>query len=150
MHKLRVSRTPLIAVLGFIAFFAVPAVAQAHHLEATASCKGNGAQAQVTLNAKFVGFTAESRPSIRGKVWLDGVAGSEQSWLNSAPALTWNNTTGNATLTKTWSVDGGKSYLAKAQFSWTEPNGSKKNQTVEAWSGKCPDDTKPAILEMVK
>ena len=34
MHKQRVVRTPLVAVLGFLAFFAVPAVAQAHHIEA--------------------------------------------------------------------------------------------------------------------
>ena len=146
MHKLRVTRTPLIAVLGFLAFFAAPTVAQAHHIEATATCKGVGAQAVATLTVKFDGFTKESQPTVRGKVWLDGVAGSEKSWTNGPPPLSWNQTTGDATLTTSWNVDGGRSYLGKAQFSWTEPNGTKKTQNVEASTGQCPGESpRPAI-----
>jgi hypothetical protein len=145
MHKQRVMRTSLVAILGFLAFIAVPAVAQAHHIEATASCKLTGNQAVATLAVKFVGFTQESQPTVRGKVWLNGVAGSEKSWTNAAPPLTWNQTTGNATLTTSWNVDGGNSYLGKAQFTWTEPNGSKKTGNAEASTGTCPTPPQPAI-----
>jgi hypothetical protein len=151
MHKLRVSRTPLIAVLGFLAFLAVPAAAQAHHIEATASCKLVGDQAVATLKVNFVGFTTQSQPTVRGKVWLDGVAGSERSWTNAAPPLSWNNTTGNATLTQTWNVDGGKSYLGKAQFSWIEPSGNKVTGNAQASTGTCPKPpTKTPGIKVVK
>ena len=138
MLKMRVCRTPLVAVLGFLAFLVVPAAAQAHHIEATASCKLVGDQAVATLNVNFVGFTTPSQSTVRGKVWLDGVAGTEKSWTNAAPPLNWNQTTGNATLTTTWNVDGGKSYLGKAQFSWTEPSGNKVTGNAQASTPTCP------------
>jgi len=138
MLKMRVCRTPLVAVLGFLAFLVVPAAAQAHHIEATASCKLVGDQAVATLNVNFVGFTTPSQSTVRGKVWLDGVAGTEKSWTNAAPPLNWNPTTGNATLTTTWNVDGGKSYLGKAQFSWTEPSGNKVTGNAQASTPTCP------------
>jgi hypothetical protein len=151
MHKKRVLRTPLIAVLGFLAFLAVPAAAQAHHIEATASCKLNGDQAVATLTVKFVGFSQPSQPTVRGKVWLNGVAGSEKSWTNAAPPLTWNQTTGNADLTTSWNVDGGKSYLGKAEFTWTEPNGVKKTGNAEASTGTCPSPpAKHPSIKVVK
>src|SRR5215213_3874539 len=80
MHKQRVLRTPLLAVLGFLAFLAVPAAAQAHHIGSVASCTLTNNVRTVTLQTTFYGFSPSARPTVRGSVRLEGVQGSEQTW----------------------------------------------------------------------
>src|SRR5687767_11415928 len=72
MQKQRLLRTPLVAVLGFLAFLAVPAAAQAHHIEATASCDLVDNVSKVSWEVKFVGFAQGSQSSVNGSVKLDG------------------------------------------------------------------------------
>ena len=140
MHKHKVVRAPLIAVLGLLAFLVVPAAAQAHHITAEASCKLVGGQPTAELKVTFVGFSTSARPTVRGKVWLDGVNGSERSWTNAAPPLTWNSS-GNATLTTTWDVAGDQSYTAKASFTWQ----SGGNGSASLSTGKCPKPPAPSM-----
>jgi hypothetical protein len=147
MHKLRVSRTPLVAVLALLALFVVPAAAQAHHIDTVASCTLKNNVRTVTLETTFYGFAQASRPTVRGQVWIDGIQGSNQQWLNAAPPLNWDGS-GNATLTTTWTVPGEGPYLAKASFSWYEGQ-TKKYGNDEDWTGKCPAPKTPDI-EVVK
>jgi hypothetical protein len=147
MNKQRVLRTPLIAVLGFLAFLIVPAAAQAHTVESTASCVGT--QPTVTLTIDFSEFTLYSQTSLAGQVSLDGVPGSQKS----LPPLMWSNPEGKATFTTSWPVDGGKTYTVKYAFTWQDFEGAP----VTHFDGsvttlKCPPPPvlpKPAI-ELVK
>jgi hypothetical protein len=143
MDKQRVLRTPLVAVLGFLAFFAVPAVAQAHHIDTDASCTLVGNKRTVTLETKFYGFAQSARPTVRGGVWLNGVQGSDVEWLNSAPPLSWDSS-GNAALITTWTVPGDGPYLAKASFYWYEGQ-TKVYGNDEDWTGTCPTPKNPGI-----
>ena len=143
MDKQRVWRAPLVAVLGFLAFFAVPAIAQAHHIDTDASCTLEGNKRTVTLETKFYGFSQGSRPTVRGGVWLNGVQGSDVEWRNAAPPLTWDSS-GNAALITKWTVPGDGPYLAKASFSWYEGQ-TKVYGNDEDWTGTCPTPKQPSI-----
>jgi hypothetical protein len=148
MNKQRVLRTPLIAVLGLLAFLIVPAAAQAHEVSATASCKLVGDQPTVTLTVEFKEFGLNSQSTLGGTVSLDGVPGSTRA----VPPLTWSYPTGNATFTETWTVDGGSAYTARWSFTFrkfpgadpTTDDGSVTTETCPEGPDE-PDPPKPAI-----
>ena len=138
MHKQRVLRTPLIAVLGFLAFLAVPAMAQAHHIEATASCELVGNVSTVNWQVNFVGFGAGAQPTVTGSVKLDGADVATVPPAN----VTWNGE--NGSLTGSVPAAGGSDHTFKADFSWTE-FGAPKSGSVTMQTGTCPTPKNPAI-----
>lgn len=142
MHKQRASRTPLAMVLGLLALLVAPAAAQAHDTTAKARCDLVAGQPTVTLKVTFDGFHEAAQPTVRGKVWLSEVSGSEQSWTDNAPDLEWNDH-GDAMLTKTWTVSGGGTYTAKAYFWWYQ--GDEKITRKHWKTVECPEPPAPAI-----
>jgi hypothetical protein len=142
MNKQRVLRTPLIAVLGFLAFLAVPAAAQAHHIEATASCKLVDNVSTVSWEVKFVGFGSVGAKNVDGTVKLDGTT------VRSVPpaTVTWIGDDGS--LKGSNPAAGGSDHTIKADFSWKE-NGIPNSGSVTVKSGTCPTPKNPDI-EVVK
>jgi hypothetical protein len=148
MHKQRVLRTPLAAVLGSLAFLVVPAAAQAHDVTTTASCKLVGDQPTVTLTVEFTEFGLHSQSTLSGTVSLDGMPGSTRA----VPPLTWSYPTGNATFTETWTVDGGSPYTARWSFTYQKfPGADATTDAGSVTTETCPegpdepDPPKPAI-----
>jgi hypothetical protein len=139
MHKLRVTRTPLIAVLALVALFVVPAAAQAHHIEATASCDNNSV---VQWEVKFVGFGSAGAKNVDGSVKLDGAN------VATVPPSTVTWTGDNGSLKGSNPAAGDATHTIKADFHWKE-SGSDKYGSVTVKTNKCPTPKVPDI-EVVK
>src|SRR5918997_541325 len=70
MQKQRLLRTPLVAVLGFLAFLAVPAAAEAHNATTKAACVLENNVPTLQLTAVFDDFSGQV---VSGTVDVDGV-----------------------------------------------------------------------------
>jgi len=138
MNKQRVSRTPLLAVIAVLAFFAVPAAAQAHHIDVAASCTLVDNAPTVTYKVDFVGFSEGARGDVDGTVKVDGT--TRTTVVNSS-GITWNGANGSISGTGPGVADAMSTVLA--DFTW--PGGSEKESKKTV---KCPKPTftpNPAI-----
>jgi hypothetical protein len=109
MNKQRLRRTPLAAVIGVLAILIVPAVAQAHHVESTATCELVGNQPTVTLDARFIGFS--STKDVTGTITFDG-----QLVKNVVPAdVTWTGIDGRLVYTQTATAG---PHTIEGDFTW--------------------------------
>jgi hypothetical protein len=135
MHKLRVTRTPLVAVLALLAFFVVPAAAQAHHIEATAYCDNDSV---VQWEVKFVGFGAAGAKNVDGSVKLDG------SNVATVPPRTVTWTGDNGSLKGSNAAAADATHTIKADFHWKQ-SGSDKYGSVTVKTNKCPKPKVPGI-----
>jgi hypothetical protein len=136
MTKHRFLRTPLAAVIGLLAFLAVPAAAQAHHVESTAKCELVANQPTVTLNVTFVGFSSTHK--VTGTITFDSafvkdVVPTDVSW---AP----NN---NGTLVYTRTTSPG-AHSVQGDFTWPGKDSGDNGEAHHTVS--CPEPSKPAIL----
>jgi hypothetical protein len=96
-YKLR--RTPLAAAIGVLVCLAVPAVAQAHHVEskATAKCELVGNQPTVTVEVKFLGFQ-DSEKQVTGTIRIDdvvvkNVVATDVNWTGADGSLLYTKAT---------------------------------------------------------
>ncbi len=137
MHKQRVLRTPLIAVLGVLAFFAVPAIAQAHHIEATASCKLVDNVSTVEWEVKFVGFSSPNSHNPIGTVELDGNVVAD---VPDDDTVTWVGNNGSFSGSDPAAAD--QTHTVVAEFTWQN---FKKTETgkVVVETNKCPKPDQP-------
>jgi len=131
MKQQHLWRTPLIAVIGLLAFLVIPSVAQAHHVNSTAECVLVGNQPTIKLNAEFVSFS--STHNVSGKVWVDGT-----QTFNGPVPVSW--TGNNGTWTYTRSATAGKSYTVKTEWTWGTSKDGETHTTNE-----CPVPADPAI-----
>jgi hypothetical protein len=109
MHKLRVMRTPLVAVAALIALFAVPAAAQAHHVETKAECVIKDNAQRIQLTAEFIGFS--STKNISGWVDVD-----DQEIFYGKPAITWTGNNGKWVISAPTNLG---AHTIQADFSWS-------------------------------
>jgi hypothetical protein len=138
MQKHRVLRTPLVAVLGFLAFLAVPAVAQAHHVETTADCVLENNVPTVQLTAHFVGFS--STHAVTGKVNVDGI----QRFSGAVP-VEWGydaSKPNDGRWTFKYATTPGQ-HTVQADFSWPGENVGEDPKTM--YTKTCPEPKNPAI-----
>ena len=68
MFKQRNLRAPLIATLGLLGMFAVPAAAQAHHVDSDAKCVLVNNAPTLQLDADFIGFSSPGSQNVTGTV----------------------------------------------------------------------------------
>jgi hypothetical protein len=137
MTKHRFLRTPLAAVIGLLAFLVVPSMAQAHHIDATASCTLVNEVPTVTYSVHFFGFSEGSKTTTQGTVKVDG---------NAVPlsAIDWDTEPG--TLSGTAPGTAGQTHTVVADFHWTF-NDDPESDTFTATTDECPPPPpKPAIL----
>jgi hypothetical protein len=116
MHKLRVTRTPLVAVLALLALFVVPAAAQAHHVETEAACVLENNVPTVQLTAYFVGFS--STHNVSGKVNVDNT----ERFSGSVPVQ--------------WGYQAGKPNDGRWTFKYATTPGTHTVQADFAWPGE--------------
>ena len=138
MNKQRLLRTPLAAVIGLVAFLAVPALAQAHHIGATASCELVDNVPTVTYRVDFIGFSSSAKPTTKGNVKVDNTVNK------SVPpsTITWNTEPG--TLRGSAPGTAGQTHTVKADFEW-KVNGHTEGGSITKTTGKCPTPPKPGI-----
>jgi hypothetical protein len=120
-HKLR--RTSLVAVVGVLVFLAVPAMAQAHHVESTAKCELVGNQPRVTLNVTFKSFS--STKQVTGTITFDGAFAR-----SVVPGdITWTGNNGSLVYTRDTTPG---SHTVKGDFDWPGKgsNNGKAHHTV--------------------
>jgi len=139
MHKQRAVRTPLIAVIAVLALFAVPAVAQAHHISTTATCDVVNGAPTVNYKVQFIGFSAGARGHVNGTVKKDGTT---VRTVTESSGITWVGSDG----TLTGSTPGTAGATAKVDFAFTWPSGNASESKI---TGKCPKPKNPGI-EIVK
>jgi hypothetical protein len=114
MKKQALPRAALAAACGLIALLALPAAAQAHHVDSTsyASCELVNGVPTVTFEVEFKGFGDGDKP-VSGTVELDGTSYtfSELTWDGEDFTLLWTKATtgGPHTLVGdfTWATQGG-------------------------------------------
>jgi hypothetical protein len=133
MTKQHLRRTPLAAVIGLLALLIVPAIAQAHHTNTTASCVLVDNQPTLRLTAEFVGFS--STHAVTGKVWVDNV----QKFSGAVP-VTW--TGDNGTWTYSQATSAGQ-HTIKADFTWQGEGAGDDKETL--YTETCPTPDEPAI-----
>jgi hypothetical protein len=142
MNKQRLLKTPLIAVLGLLAFFVVPSIAQAHHIDATASCELVNNVPTVKYRVDFIGFSSGAKPTTKGTVKVDGAI------VKQVPTATINWNTEPGTLSGTAPGTAGQTHAVRAQFQWYV-NGNWESGDVTKTTGTCPTPPpppNPAIL----
>jgi uncharacterized repeat protein (TIGR01451 family) len=126
-HTLR--RTSLAAAVGFLVFLAVPALAQAHHVDSSAKCVLEGDQATLRLDAKFVGFSSTKK--VDGQIWINGTR-----TFNGSVPVTWNGN--NGTWVYTRSATPGSTYTIQTKWTWKHDEDGEKHKWV-----KCPKPPPP-------
>jgi hypothetical protein len=133
VSKQRNRRTPLIAVLGSLAALAaVPAAAQAHHVDSEAKCVLVDNAPVLQLDAKFIGFgSAGSQESLTGKVTVDGAV----KFDGAVPAI-WNGLDG--TWTYSQPAIAGKQYSVLTNWAWNNETDGEQHTTTA-----CPTPTPP-------
>ncbi len=136
MHKQRAMRTPLVAALGVLAFLVVPAAAQAHHIDATASCELKQ-RPTVSYTVDFIGFSPAAKPTTKGTVKVDG------NVVTQVPSATIN-----------WSTEPRHAHglhgrppparptSCKAEFT-VEGDGKWRQDEVTTTTNKCPPPSQP-------
>jgi hypothetical protein len=128
MDKQRLLRTPLAAVIGLLAFLVIPAAAQAHHINTTASCAAGSNGPVVTYKVEFVGFSSAAKPTTNGTVKVEGTT------VKSVPnpdTINWSQEPG--TLSGTTPGKPGQQNEVVADFSW-----SSGHQTQTIKTNTCP------------
>jgi hypothetical protein len=138
MNKQRLLRTPLIAVLGLLGFFVVPSIAQAHHIDATASCELVNNVPTVKYRVDFISFSSAAKPTTKGTVKVDGAV------VKQVPTATINWNTEPGTLSGTAPGTAGETHAVRAQFQWYV-NGKWESGDVTKTTGKCPTPPDPGI-----
>lgn len=133
-HNFR--RTFLAAAVGALVFLAVPAMAQAHHINTTASCADGPNGPVVSYKVDFIQFSSNAKPTTKGSVTVDGNPST------SVPPATidWNTEPG--TLTGTAPGRPGLQSEVVSDFKWYV-NGQKRGQTQTVKTNACP--AHPAI-----
>jgi hypothetical protein len=118
MLKQRKHRAPLIAIIGLLGVFAVPAAAQANHVnaaESSASCTTTG---EGTLVVKFEAFVAEEM-HVSGTISLDGaVIKTYTPGATTEAPVAWTGP--NGTLTYTTGVLSGGTHTIAGDFTWPD------------------------------
>jgi len=135
MHKQRAVRTSLIAAISVLALFAIPAAAQAHHIDTSAKCELVGNTPTVSYTVTFVGFSASARDHVNGTVKKDGTT---VRTVTESGGITWNGS--NGTLAGT--TPGTAGAAANLEFAFTWPSGSEKEKRT---TGECPAPKNPDI-----
>jgi len=139
MTKHRLLRTPLAAVIGLLAFLVVPSMAQAHHIDATASCELVNNVPTVKYRVDFIFFSSGAKPTTKGTVKVDGVV------VKQVPPSTIDWSTEPGTLSGTAPGTAGQTHAVKAEFQW-KLNDQWESGTVTKTTGTCPTPPNPAIL----
>jgi uncharacterized repeat protein (TIGR01451 family) len=126
-----VRKTPLAAALAFLVFLVAPAMAQAHHIKATASCADGQNGPVVTYKVEFIQFGSSAKPTTKGSVSVDGTTSK------SVPPATinWNSEPG--TLTGSAPGTPGAQSTVVADFYWYV-GGKKKTGKETVKTNKCP------------
>jgi hypothetical protein len=133
MFKQRNHRAPLIAIVGLLGVFAVPAAAQAHHISLVASCD---ASSTVNWQVDFIDFSGSAKPTVAGTVKLDGTA------VQTVPTdATIDFSDNPGTLSGSKPAAGGQTHVVRADFTWTEGD-TPRSATEEVTTLACP--TPPA------
>ena len=145
MNKQRALRIPLAAVVGILAFFVVPAAAQAHHIDATASCKLVNNVSTVEYKVTFIGFSSNAKPTTKGTVKVDNVVSTQVP----PSTISWNTEPGTLSGSKAAAAD--QTHSVKAEFQW-KVNNKWESGTVTKTTNKCPKPSTPAdpAVKLVK
>ena len=127
----RAFKAPLIAVLGLLALFALPAAAQAHHVDSKAECTIENGNPTVRLTASFIGFN--STKDVSGTVKVDGAT----TFTGKVPVV-WNGNNG------TWvhTAPGAAGKASTVETAWTWKGGTDGEKLT---AGKCPVPPKPGL-----
>ena len=139
MHKQRVMRAPLVAMLGLLACLVVPAAAQAHHIDLKASCVLANNVATVNYEVSFISFSGGPEdPTTKGTVKVDNVVKTQVP----TAVISWNTEPGKLTGSTAAAADA--THVVRAEFNWVV-NGKTKKGDKSVTTNKCP---KPAAPNM--
>jgi hypothetical protein len=129
MKQQHLRRTPLVAVIGLLAFLVIPAAAQAHHINTTASCAAGSNGPVVTYKVEFIQFSSGAKPTTNGTVKVEGTTVKN---VPNPDKINWSQEPG--TLSGTTPGKAGQQNEVVADFYWT--GGGHQKQTVK--TNTCP------------